>query len=292
MAARNPRRILLALAALVLLAVVVAWAVARPPQPTREIARELPEPAAPPAASPPPEPLAEAPDDSGIPHTKLPLRLLGTVVSEDPALSLATVEDTERSLHEVMKQGQRFEGRPKVQVASIERARILIDNDGVREQLALAHEVPPEAAAVSPEEREHRRDVARRLRALTDAGKNYRDVLGEGERGGLLAEGDVSPVYEDGEMVGVQFDGIREGGVYDRIGLRNGDVVTEINGVSLGDPAAAAKVIAELVASPKLSIAVERGADGKAETLDVSTDSLIAQIDQLQPPQPPESEPK
>ena len=83
----------------------------------------------------------------------------------------------------------------------------------------------------------------------------------------MLAEGEVSAVYEDGEMVGVQFDAIREGGLYDRIGLRNGDVVTEINGVSLADPAAAAKVIGELVAAPELSIAVERGADGAPETL-------------------------
>ena len=48
----------------------------------------------------------------------------------------------------------------------------------------------------------------------------------------------MSAVYEDGEMVGVQIDGIRDGGLYDRIGLRNGDVVTEINGVSLADPGA------------------------------------------------------
>jgi general secretion pathway protein C len=285
MAARTPRRILLALAALVPIAVVVAWAVARRPEPAPapEIAHALPEPSAPPAARSATAPIAEAPENAEIPHTKLPLRLLGTLVNENPALSLATVEDTERTLHEVMKNGQHFEGRPTVQVASIERARILIDNDGVREQLVLDRDAPPEAAEVSPEELEHRRDVAQRLRALTDAGANYRDVLGEGQREGLLAAGDASPVYEDGEMVGVQFDGIREGGVYDRIGLRNGDVVTEINGISLGDPAAAAKVMGQFVESPELHIAVERGADGKPETIVVPVTSLWTALEELDP---------
>jgi type II secretion system protein C len=243
-----------------------------------EIAREVPPPPAPSAATPA---IPQA-DATGIPHTKLPLELLGTVVSEDPARSLATIRDIERVAHEVMKEGQEFAGRPDVSVARIERTRILIDNEGVREQLALAHRAPAEAANLSPEEREYRRDLARRLRELTDAGTNYRDVLGEGERGGLLAEGEVSPVYEDGEMVGVQFDAIREGGLYDRIGLRNGDVVTEINGVWLGDPAAPSRVAGEFVTAPELSLAVERG-DGSAATIVVPTGPFEKALQGLDP---------
>src|SRR5262245_13445203 len=138
MASRSPRRVWFALSALVLLgfAVAIARILVRAPVPEPaakppEIARE-----APPPPSPTPEPTPPATDPSEFPSPKLPLRLLGTLVNEDPALSLATVDDTELSKHEVMKQGQRFEGRLRVQVASIERTRILIDNEGVREQLA------------------------------------------------------------------------------------------------------------------------------------------------------------
>ena len=290
----RPGHVPLALAAIAVLAAAIAWVLTRTPRPDAvspppEAAREaLP---APESASAPATPES---DLSGIPHTKLPLRLLGTVVSDDPAQSLATVDDLERSLHEVMKEGHHFEGRPNVTVARIERARILIDNEGVREQLAIAHRVPPEAAAVTPEEREYRRDLSRRLRALTDAGENYPEVLGEGERGGLLAEGEVSPVYEDGMMVGVQFEDIREGGFYDQLGLRNGDVVTDINGVSLADPAAAAKVMAEFVASPEISLEVERGADRAPETIRVDTESLEKAVERYnpQPQTGSESEPE
>jgi general secretion pathway protein C len=283
MAARSPRRILLALSACLLLVLALAWALGRrpgpgaAPQPAAVVAPEIPD-----VATAPPSPAAqpalpEERDPGGIPHTELPLRLLATIVSENPAHSLATVQDLERAV-EVMNEGQGFEGRPDVQIARIERARILIDNDGVREQLVIVHRGAQEAAPVSPEEREHRRDLSRRLRELTDAGENYEDVLGEGTREGLLGEGDVSPVYEDGQMVGVQLDDIREGGFYDRLGLRNGDVVTGINGVSVSDPAAMVKVIDDFMTAPELSIAVERGADGAPETLVVSTSPLRQEL--------------
>jgi general secretion pathway protein C len=289
MAARSPRRILLTVSACLLLVLALAWALGRRPGPEAAprpapAAREVPDVATAPPAPSVPAPAVRERAPADIPHTKLPLRLLATVVNENPALSLATIDDVERSAKEVMNEGQRFDGRPDVQIARIERARILIDNDGVREQLVIVHHAAPEAAPVSAEEREYRRDLSRRLRELTDAGTNYRDVLGDEKREGLLAEGDVSAVYEDGKMVGVQFDGIREGGFYDQIGLRNGDVVTEINGVALSDPDAMVKVVGQFVGADELDIAV-RGADGTPQNLKVSTPPLRTTVEGLEPPE-------
>ncbi|HVN36886.1 MAG TPA: type II secretion system protein N [Myxococcota bacterium] len=279
---RSSRRLLLAFAGCLLLAAAIASVVARRParfadtDATSELARpaieEAPQPVE--AVAPPSAPAQPA--RAEIPRTTLPLRLLATVVGEDPALSLATLVDLERPDHEVMGEGQSLPGRPTVRVASIERERILLDHDGVREQLALFRgEVGPlEAAyAPTPEQREYRRDLSRRLRELTDAGTNYRDVLGAGQRGGLLAEGDVSAAFEDGEMIGVQIDGIRAGGVYDRIGLRNGDVVTDINGVPLAGPAAMVEALTQFTTSPNLVFSVA-GSDGTPRTVTFPTDQF------------------
>jgi len=262
MAARSPRRSLLVLSACLLLVLAMAWALGRhpgqeaPPSPA-QAAHELPDVAMPPpAAAPPAQP--QGADDDAIPQTKLPLHLLATVVSEKPAASLATVEDIEHSATEVMNEGERFEARPKVQIARIERARILIDNDGVREQLVITHSAAPEAASVGPAEQ-------------------------EGQEG-LLGEGDASAVYEDGKVVGVQLDSIRAGGFYEQIGLKSGDVVTQINGVSVSDPAAMVKVIEAFVGAEEISIAVERG--GEPETVVVSNPSLQKTAEGLAPPPP------
>jgi type II secretion system protein C len=257
---RTSQRILLALTACLLLAVVLARMVERNAPPEREradVPAASPVPASP--AVPAPHAAASPSADASIPHTKLPLRLLATVVSDKAALSLATIDDTEFGSHAVMREGQSFTGRPAVRLTAIERARVLLDNGGVREQLVLVHGERPGVSAterdMTPEEREHRRDLARRLRELTDAGEN---AGGLRERGGLLAEGDVSGAYEDGELIGVQVDGVRAGGLYDRIGLKNGDVVTDIGGVSLADPDAMVKVLEQAFSSDVLPLTVNR----------------------------------
>ena len=279
--ARSSRRLLLALAACLLLAAALAWVVTSRPARLSDVdampdlARPAIEKPLPPVASAPPSAPAQA-TRAEIPRTTLPLRLLATVVGEKPALSLATLVDLERATHEVMSEGESLPGRPTAVVASIERERILLDHDGVREQLPLFRgEGGPLDASYepSPEQREQRRDLSRRLRELTDAGTNYPAVLGSAERGGLLAEGDVSAAYQDGEMIGVQIDGIRAGGVYDRIGLQNGDVVTDINGVSLSGPAAMAEVLGQVVTSSQLVFSVE-GGDGTPRTLTFPTDQF------------------
>jgi type II secretory pathway component PulC len=277
--AHSSRRLLLAITGCLLLGAALAWVVAH--RPARLADTDAMSELARPAVDEPPRPAVSAAPSSApaqaaraeIPRTALPLRLLATVVSEKPALSLATLVDLEKPAHEVMSEGETLPGRPTVRVASIERERILLDHDGVREQLPLfrGEGAPLEAGyEPTPEQREQRRDLSRRLRELIDAGPNYRDVLGSGQRGGLLAEGDVSVAYQDGEMIGVQIDGIRDGGVYDRIGLRNGDVVKDVNGVSLAGPAAMAGVLAQFATSSQLVFSVQ-GSDGTPRTLTFPT---------------------
>jgi general secretion pathway protein C len=281
--ARSRLRILLTFTACVLLA-ALAWTLVRRPA---SVVDSHAAPAAPPpvaaAAPAPAAPATSRPVEiSNIPLTKLPLRLVATVVNDNAELSLATLVDLERDAHEVMSEGQTLEGRPKVRIASIERERVLLDNDGVREQLVVFHGAEGRSVTYepTPEQREQRRELSHRLRELTDAGKNYRDVLGPGTRGGLLAEGDLSAAYEDGEMIGVQVDGIREGGVYDKIGLRNGDVVTDVNGVALSDPSAAAELLVQVATSPTLEISA-MGSDGTERTLSIPTEQFRKDVQAL-----------
>jgi general secretion pathway protein C len=256
---RGGRVVLVVMAAAALLA-LLALLVLRP-SPQAGVPAGGVTAAPPPAASP-----ARASDgadaDVGIPHTRLPLRLLATVVRGTGRLSLATVEQIEAGGHQVLGEGQPFRGHPRVRVASIERGRVLIDNDGVREQLVIDRDARPVT-----------RDAPTAARAA-DAGTDSPGV-GRAERAGLPAEGEVSPVYEEGELIGVQLDDLRAGGVYARMGLRNGDIVTAINGISLAEPTAAAEMLAELALSDVLEVDVEH-ADGTQELLSVPTAGFTA----------------
>lgn len=226
---------------------------------------------------------------AAIPLTQLPLRLVATVVGKGRGgLSVAAIEDQEHGGHQVLAEGEVLEQRPAVTLSRVASDHVLLDNAGVQERLQIdrsptaSAEAAADAASVplelSAEERERRRELSQRLRELTDAGEDWRR---QEHRGGILAEGDVAPLYEDGALVGVEVSGIKKGGVYDKVGLREGDVVTSVNGVSLGEPTAAGQLVRELATSDDITVAVERG-DGTVELLTLPTGELTAHLEGLE----------
>lgn len=67
-------------------------------------------------------------------ESRLRLRLLGTTASEDPLVSVATIEDTGARENRVVRVGDEIAG---ARVVGIERRRVVIENRGKREQLSL-----------------------------------------------------------------------------------------------------------------------------------------------------------
>jgi type II secretion system protein C len=277
-----------ALAALGLLCLAVGWLLAR--------YASDPGPAPPPAAAVLPErpaPVAEAPEatpapaaepaPAPIPLTALPLRLLGTTVDTDPRRSLAAIEDLEAASYQVMNEGDGFRHREQVLLVHIDVDHVLLDNAGRLEKLPLDPAIAaaleggqPPGYRLSGQAREERRRLAERLRELQETGGG-----GVTSRGGLLAEGEALPVYQDGEMVGIQLEAIRPGGFYDELGLRDGDLVLSVNGVPFGGPTATAELLAELTTSRTLELDVQRG-DGSQVSIPVPTQRVIEGLKDLE----------
>ena len=227
--------------------------------------------------------------DDGIPITQLPLLLVATATGDEVSNPFARIEDLQHAVESILHTGQALPERSGVVLASIERESVLLDNHGDLERLPLdangralgADDLlgPPveQGAARSEAEIERRRALAERLRERVEAGAD-RDAVRA--RGGLLAEAEIGAVYEDGELVGVRLREIRPGSVYDRAGLRGGDVVTGINGVSVGDESAAANLIAELAGSETLEVSLRR-ADGSEQTISLPTRDLLGALEAI-----------
>jgi hypothetical protein len=63
---------------------------------------------------------------------------------------------------------------------------------------------------------------------------------------GLLATARILPVYEDGSMVGFQVSRIAPGSAWERMGLRERDIVVEVDGLKISSPGNNAKALAML----------------------------------------------
>jgi general secretion pathway protein C len=68
----------------------------------------------------------------------------------------------------------------------------------------------------------------------------------------------VVPHEEDGKPMGVKVYGIRRAGPLGKLGLQNGDLLRNINGMSMADPNAALEAFAKLRGTSDLKVAITR----------------------------------
>jgi general secretion pathway protein C len=210
--------------------------------------------------------------------TKLPLRLLGTAASSNEARSRAAVEDEKSRKHLVLAVGDRLTeaGLSRVQVSAIERTRIILDNAGKPEELAL-HEDDPNARRPVPKRnaRQARRKPAASRRTLNDRLKQIGGDDGQG-LSKILSSARIVPFYDDtGEMQGMKVDAIKSDSVFEKVGLQNGDVITEVNGIVIDRLEATSAIFDEFATAEEISVAARRGSE--AVILSASASDIMEQ---------------
>jgi type II secretory pathway component PulC len=67
-------------------------------------------------------------------------------------------------------------------------------------------------------------------------------------------------------MIGVQLNAIKEGSLFQEVGLEDGDTIVEFNGQSLGSPADSAQFLQQLIDGSGFEVNV-LGEDGTERTL-------------------------
>jgi type II secretory pathway component PulC len=67
-------------------------------------------------------------------------------------------------------------------------------------------------------------------------------------------------------MVGIQLNNVKEGSLFQDIGIQDGDTITQFNGIQIDSPQGSAEVLRELTQAERFEVTVT-GADGKARTL-------------------------
>jgi general secretion pathway protein C len=202
--------------------------------------------------------------------TKLPLRLLGTAASSVVDLSWAAVEDLESQRHVVVRLKDVLQQRATV--VAIERRRIVLDNAGQHEELALEDAqpgAPRPTAARSAAARQTPADIGARLRQLTQnrgmPDPAEMEVAGR-SAAEIFSSARILPKYESGQMVGIQLNAVKPGSLFENMGIQNGDTITQVNGITIDSPQGSAEVLRELTESERFELVI-KGADGNQRTL-------------------------
>lgn len=197
--------------------------------------------------------------------TKLPLKLLGTVAASQPTLAWAAVEDTQGHSQIVVRVNDSLLDRATV--LRIDRRRIVLQNGAKREELALDE---TDLAAGIPEPRSAGNgDLRERIQRVSENHfEVQRDDVEKAVRNPaeLFSQARILPKYENGQMTGVQLNSIQPGSLFEQIGIRNGDVITQVNGIVVSSPQDSAALLNELTSANQFQVGVV-GADGQTRTL-------------------------
>ncbi len=184
--------------------------------------------------------------------------LIGTVVGSDPRESQAILRARRGDADAfVVLPGQRLDGG--LEILAIERRRLLVAVDGVIQSLPFELDSPVEADTTARPRVEHESPTA----AAEPSDDVYSVDASTFERvardpTALVSDAHGSPSLVDGQLAGWRVAGIRRGSLFERLGLRNGDVVEGIDSAPLTRVQAALTSLDRLRTSSRFDVQLLR----------------------------------
>jgi general secretion pathway protein C len=201
-----------------------------------------------------------APTDEELKETELPLKLWGTIAADNSDLSWASVEETGKyGVISAVRVGDKIQSAT---IVGIERRRIVLLENGNRRSLSLDDE---DVASTSLAKTKGKKPSTRSTTARADRRKS---ALAKREKAAKKTEspvGNPSSLYSQARIVpridpdtnvvtGLQLSAIQAGSVFEDVGIKNGDVITEIAGVPVSDIGDSTKIMAALTDPDEVEI--------------------------------------
>ncbi|NIQ38318.1 MAG: PDZ domain-containing protein [Proteobacteria bacterium] len=193
--------------------------------------------------------------------TPLSVRLRGTAVREKGG-SFAVIEDKRARKEDLYRVGDMILGEAKL--IQIFEDRVVLLRDGKKETLELfvEKEQPKGQTRQVVSSERSPQVLGRGIRRL---GGNRWSVsreeieLAKANMSQLMTQVRIVPNFLEGEPDGFKLLSIKRGSIFDRLGLRNGDVIRKINGVPLDSPQKAFEVYEGLESGQSITVDILRG---------------------------------
>jgi type II secretion system protein C len=196
--------------------------------------------------------------------TTLPLNLIGTLILEDSVYSLATIEDKSASMIYPVRVDEEIPKKAKI--TKIEARKVIFLNMAAGRLEYV--ELPEDPTGATPTVTL----AANKGPAIEKVGANQFSIPKAeldktlADFNNVLTQARAVPYFENGVPAGYRFFQITPGSVYDKLGLKNGDVVAGINGQPLTDPSKAFEFLNSLKEGASHMELQLKTSDGKTQT--------------------------
>lgn len=206
-------------------------------------------------------------DIEKLKETDLKLKLWGTVAAKD-GQTYAVIEDTKARQQNLYRPGDSVQDAT---VKMVLREKIVLTVGGRDEILAMEETRSSKGrsragspARASAEERKMPvSSYPRQIKLQSDQIEQALENVGD-----LMKQAKIRPHIENGQPAGVSITAIKPNAIFRRMRLRNGDVITGVNGDSIESVDDAMKIMENL--SPGSSVQLQIKRRGREQTLDYS----------------------
>jgi general secretion pathway protein C len=178
----------------------------------------------------------------------MPLALIGVFLTEGETPS-AIIEDEKKKTQDVFVLGEMVFGEAKL--VSVLPDRVEIERFGAREVLAM-DETADTATATDFKDGVAMVSDTEYIVQEQELDKNLENLPL------LLTQARAVPYFKDGQSVGLRLFAVKPGSLFERIGLKNGDILKSINGNTLGDLSQAIKLFETLKQEKSITVSMER----------------------------------
>ena len=193
-----------------------------------------------------------------IEETSLNLELKGTIVAKGQGETVAIIAEA-GGAEKIYTTGDAIPGGATLHAVYMDR--VLIRRAGKLETLSLPRADETTANKTRP-------GNTRTTRNQTSAGSLQEVISRNPAR--LTDVIRPQPVFRDGKQQGYRVYPGRQRQQFSQLGLRPGDMITQINGMPLDDPARGMEVFRSLGEATQVSVTVERNGQQQVMTLDTS----------------------
>jgi general secretion pathway protein C len=184
--------------------------------------------------------------------SELKAKLLGTAPGAGMT-SFAIIESDTDKIQQLYRVGDKLENRT---LTSVEWGRVTLRSERGEEVLRIVEPSGMPGQAPAP------------------SGPSVGGVLQRSDTDFVVERGEIDkamenlnqlftqmravPHFQDGKAAGFRLFAIKQDSVFEKLGLKNGDVISRINGNDLTDPARAMSLIQELRAEGRITVDVNR----------------------------------
>jgi general secretion pathway protein C len=208
-------------------------------------------------------------DLENLKQTDLKLKLWGTVTGQTEG-AYAVIEDTKAREQNLYRAGDTIQNAV---VKLILREKVVLkvgDNDEILAMEEISGRGGSRAGqrgvGSSPSTPAQRLPVSSAPRKIKLQGSQIEQAMEN--LGELMQQATLRPHIEDGQSAGISITGIKPNAIFRKMRLRNGDIITGVNGTAIASVEDAVKVVEQLSSGSDIQLQIKRR--GREQSLDYS----------------------